>query len=105
MLEPSYTRRRVWSHGTHGDTGALPYRVAGLAARGDARALSHREVGLEPRDTWRHRSYSLSGGVPDATGHVAVPELSGTGSGSGAAGTHIDTGALSCRVRNLALWD
>jgi hypothetical protein len=28
-LEPSHTRRRVWSRGTHGNTGALPCRVAG----------------------------------------------------------------------------
>jgi hypothetical protein len=34
-----------------------------------------------------------------------VPELFDTESGSRAAGTHGDTGALSCRVRSLVLWD
>jgi hypothetical protein len=46
--EPSHTGRRVWSHGTRGNTRALPCWVAGSVARGDARALPHREVDLEP---------------------------------------------------------
>jgi hypothetical protein len=50
-LEPSNTGRRVWSRRTRDDTGALPYRAAGLTARGDAKALLHQEVGLKPRDT------------------------------------------------------
>jgi hypothetical protein len=44
------------------------------------------------------------GGMLCATGHMAEPELSGTGSGSGAVGTHGGTGALSCRLRSLAPW-
>jgi hypothetical protein len=63
-------------------------------AHGDARALPHWEAGLELWDTWRHRSPSLSGGVPGATGHVAIPEPSGTWSRFGAAGTRGYIGAL-----------
>jgi hypothetical protein len=91
--EPSHIGRRVWSHETRGSTGALLCWVAGLVARGDARALPHREAGLEPRDTCRHRSPSMSSGVLNAMGHMAMPELSDTGSGSGATGTRDDTGA------------
>jgi hypothetical protein len=43
-------------------------------ARGDDRALLHREAGLETQDTWRHRSPSLLGGGPGATGHMATLE-------------------------------
>jgi hypothetical protein len=64
-----------------------------LVARGDARALPYREAGLEPRDTCRHRSPSMSNGVLSVMGHMAMPKLSDTGSGPGAAGTRGDTGA------------
>jgi hypothetical protein len=60
---------------------------------------------MEPWDMWRHQSPSLSGGVFGAIGFMVVPELSGTGSESGATGTHDNIGALSCRVQSLALWD
>jgi hypothetical protein len=52
MLEPSHTGRWVWSHGTRGDTGALPCRVAGPMTHGDVRALPHQEADLEPWDMW-----------------------------------------------------
>jgi hypothetical protein len=39
-----------------------------------------------------------SGGVPGATRHMAMPELSNTESGSRAAGTHNDTRTLPCRL-------
>jgi hypothetical protein len=103
--EPSRMGRRVLSHRTCGDTGVLPCRVVGPVAHGDVRALPHREVCLEPRDTWQHRSPSLSGGMPGATGHVAMLELSGTRSGSGATGTRGDTEALPYRVQSLVQWD
>jgi hypothetical protein len=50
--EPSHTGRQVWSHGTRGDTGALPCRAMGPVTRGNDRALPHQEVGLELWDTW-----------------------------------------------------
>jgi hypothetical protein len=84
-LDPSPAGWRGRCHRVRGDTGAL-------------------EVNLEPWDTWRHRNPLLTGGVPDATGHVAKPGLSGTGSGSGAAETCGGTAALPCRVRNLVSW-
>jgi hypothetical protein len=74
-------------------------------ARDNTRALSHWEAGLELWDTWRHWSPSLSSGVPGATGHMVMPELSDTRSGSGAAETHDGTRALPYRVRSLAPWD
>jgi hypothetical protein len=74
-------------------------------ARGDARSLPRWEADLEPRDTWRHQSPSLSSGVPGATGHVAMLELSDTGTRSGAVSTRGEIGALPCRVRSLALCD
>jgi hypothetical protein len=58
-------------------------------------------MGSVPRGTWRHRSPLLAGGALCAMGHVAEPELSGTGSGSRAVGTRGGTGALFCRVRSL----
>jgi hypothetical protein len=104
--EPSSSGRRVCSHRTRGDTGALPCQVACLVPRGTWRCQSSPALGagLEPRDTWRYWSSSLSGGVTGVMRHVAMPELSGTRSRSGAAGTHGDTGALPYRVRSLALW-
>jgi hypothetical protein len=60
-------------------------------------------MGSVPQGTWQHQSLILSGGVLCATGHVTEPELSGTGSGSGAMGTHGGTRALSYRVRSLEL--
>jgi hypothetical protein len=39
--------------------------------------------------------------VPDATGHVAMPELSDTGSWSGATGTRDDSRALLYWLRSL----
>jgi hypothetical protein len=95
-LEPSGTGRRVWSHETHGNIRALPHRVAGPVAHGDARALLHREADLLLWDSWQHQSPSLSGDVPSATGHMAMPELSDTRSGSGVTRTGGDTGALPC---------
>jgi hypothetical protein len=67
-------------------------------ARGNARALPHREAGLEPHDTWRHRSPSLAGGGPGATGHMAMPEPSCTGRRVWSRGTRGNTGALPHRV-------
>jgi hypothetical protein len=68
-LEPSYTGRRVWSHGTHGDIRVLPCRVAGPVARSDARALPHREAGLEPQNTCNTRAlpYRVTCPVPQGT--------------------------------------
>jgi hypothetical protein len=43
--------------------------------------------------------------MPGATGHVAMLELSGTRSGSGATGTRGDTEALPYRVQSLVQWD
>jgi hypothetical protein len=101
--EPSRTGRWVWSRRTRDNTGALPYRAVGPVARGDDIALPHWKAGLEPRDKWWHRSPSLPGGVPGATRYVAMPELSSTRSGSGAAGTRDFTRAIPYRVRSLAL--
>jgi hypothetical protein len=64
---------------------------------GNVRALPYREAGLESQDTWRHRSPSLSGGEPGATGHLATPEPSHTERRVWSRGTHGDTGALPCR--------
>jgi hypothetical protein len=43
--------------------------------------------------------------VPDATGHVAMPELSDTGSWSGATGTRDDSRALLYWLRSLTQWN
>jgi hypothetical protein len=56
---PSRTGTRVWSRRTCGDTGALPYRVAGPV----------------PRGTWRRQSPPAPGGGSGAAGHVATPLL------------------------------
>jgi hypothetical protein len=58
MPEPSRTGRQVWSHGTRGDTGALPYRAVGPAVRGDSRALLHREA------VWSRGTRSDTGAIP-----------------------------------------
>jgi hypothetical protein len=62
------------------------WRARCLGARDDTRALSWRVARSVPRGTWRHRSPLLVGGVLCASGHVAEPELSGTGSRSRAVG-------------------
>jgi hypothetical protein len=70
-------------------------------------------AGLELRDTWRHRSPSQSGGVPGATGHVAVPELSGvhrhrspflSGAVSGAMGLDLSLAHGGTRFAGYRQW-
>jgi hypothetical protein len=56
-LEPFCTRRRVWSYRAHGDTGALPCRVAGPVACGDDRALPHQER------VWSHKTRGDTGAL------------------------------------------
>jgi hypothetical protein len=85
--ELSRTERRVWSHGTRGDTRALPYRAAGPVARADTRALPHREAGLESR------------------GHTVTPEPFPAGCGVWHCGTRLKSYARGypiCRVPIVA---
>jgi hypothetical protein len=112
--KPSRTRRRVWSHRTCGDTGALsgggpgalghvmtpepfPYgwRARCLGARDDTGALSLWVVCSVPRGTWRHQSPFLAGGALGASGHVATPEPFPSMWHALCHGAHGDTGALS----------
>jgi hypothetical protein len=65
------------------DTGALPGGGPGASDMWWRQSLPAQGTGLVPWDMWRHRSRFLSGGMPGATGHVAMTELSGTESGFG----------------------
>jgi hypothetical protein len=47
-LEPSYTRRLVWSHMTHGGTGALPGGGPGASVTWRRQSLPTQGAGLEP---------------------------------------------------------
>jgi hypothetical protein len=51
-LEPSCTIKRVWSHRTRGDTGALSGGGPGASVTWRRLSLPAQGVGLEPRDTW-----------------------------------------------------
>jgi hypothetical protein len=95
--EPFHTRKRVWSHGSRGDTEANPCRVAGLVAHGDARALLHRECVSShgrrcdtralpcwvacptPRGTWWCQSSPALVAGLEPRGHVATREPFPTG--------------------------
>jgi hypothetical protein len=82
--EPFRVGGRAWSCEARGDSGALSYWVTGSVpwARGNTGDLSWRVARSVLWGTWRHRSPLLTGGVLCASGHVAEPELSGTGNGS-----------------------
>jgi hypothetical protein len=115
-LEPSRTERRVWSHMTRGDIGALPAVVLVPRSHGDTRAflrrgrvwshethvdfgaLSYRVTGSVPQGMWQHRSPFLVGGVPDASGHVTTPKPFPGRWCVVCHGARGDIGALSWRV-------
>jgi hypothetical protein len=71
-------------------------------ARGDASAIPHRERVWSRGTRGDIGTLLCWGGMPGATGHVAVSELSDSGSGSRAAETRDDTRTLSYRVWSLA---
>jgi hypothetical protein len=91
-LEPSHTKRRVWSHRTRGNTGALwavvlvprshcnarAFLCMGWAwsheARGDSGDLSCRVTGSVPRGMWQHWSPFMAGGMHGASGHMTTLE-------------------------------
>jgi hypothetical protein len=55
--EPSPAWRWVWSHGTRGSAGALPYREVGSTTMEHVAAPEPSSVerrGLEPWYTWQH---------------------------------------------------
>jgi hypothetical protein len=55
-LEPSRTRRWVWSHRTCAGTGALPGGGPGASVTWIRQNLPAQGAGLEPRGTWQHQS-------------------------------------------------
>jgi hypothetical protein len=73
-LEPSCTRRRVWSHRTRGDIGVLPGGGPGASVTWQRQSFPAQGAGLEPWGTWRLRSPLLPGDRLGGLGHVATPE-------------------------------
>jgi hypothetical protein len=96
--EPSHSRRRVWSHRTRGDTGALPGGDPGASVTWQRQSLPAQGAGLEPRGTWRLRSPLLPGDGLSASGHVATPEPFPGRWRALCHGARGDTGALSWRM-------
>jgi hypothetical protein len=127
-LELSCTGRRVWSHWTHGDAGALPSGGPSALDMWRRQSLPMQGTGLELQDTWQLRSPpppgvgfsamgyvvttepSIPGGEFGAVGHVATPDPSPGGwcarchGACTESGTRGGTGALPYQVRSLAPW-
>jgi hypothetical protein len=103
-LEPSRTRRRVWSHWTRGGTGAQPGGGPGASITWQHQSLPAQGAGLEPRGMWRLRSLLLPGDGLGASGHVATPEPSPSGWRARCLGARSDTGALSWRETCSVQW-
>jgi hypothetical protein len=101
--EPSRTRRRVWSHMTRGDIGAIPGGGPGASVTWRRQSLPA-QGGLEPRGMWLLRSPLLPGDGLGASGHVATPEPFPGGWRARRLTACGDTGALSWRVAHSMPW-
>jgi hypothetical protein len=88
--EPSCTGRRVWSHWTHGDAGALPSGGPSALDMWRCQSLPMQGTGLELQDTWQLRSPPPPGVGFSAMGYVVTTEPSIPGGEFGAVG-HVAT--------------